>query len=80
MSKEDLIKAKATVLECLPNANFKVQLEPPSELIVIGREEGTTDSNNSKMSCSELIIYSRALTDQEFQEVHNNVNGYYNLG
>ena len=50
------------------------------ELIVIGREEGTTDSNNSKMSCSELIIYSRALTNQEFQEVHNNVNGYYNLG
>jgi len=50
------------------------------ELIVIGREEGTTDSNNSKMSCSELIIYSRALTNQEFQEVHNNINGYYNLG
>jgi hypothetical protein len=50
------------------------------ELIVIGREEGTTDSNNSKMSCAELIIYSRALTDQEFQQVNNNVNGYYNLG
>jgi len=50
------------------------------ELIVIGREEGTTDSNNSRMSCSELIIFSRAVTNQEFQEVHNNINGYYNLG
>ena len=50
------------------------------ELIVVGREEGTTDSNNSRMSCSELIIFSRAVTNQEFQEVHNNINGYYNLG
>ena len=50
------------------------------ELIVIGREEGETDSNNSRMSCSELIIFSRAVTNQEFQEVHNNINGYYNLG
>ena len=50
------------------------------ELIVVGREEGETDSNNARMSCSELIIFSRALTTEEFQEIHNSVNVYYNLG
>jgi hypothetical protein len=50
------------------------------ELIVLGREEGETDSNNTRMSCSELIIFSRAVTAEEFQEIHNSVNVYYNLG
>ena len=27
MSKEDCIEVEATVVECLPNANFKVQLQ-----------------------------------------------------
>ena len=27
MSKEDCIEVEATVVECLPNANFKVKLE-----------------------------------------------------
>ena len=49
MGKEDIIKAKAIVLECLPNANFKVQLEPPSELIVIGSISGKIRKNNIKI-------------------------------
>ena len=55
MSKEDLIKAKATVLECLPNANFKVQLEPPSELIVIGSISGKIRKNNIKIMLGDTV-------------------------
>ena len=32
MSKEDCIEVEATVLECLPNANFKVKLQNGHEI------------------------------------------------
>tara|TARA_Y100000004_G_scaffold184160_1_gene232825 strand:- start:377 stop:1270 length:894 start_codon:yes stop_codon:yes gene_type:complete len=48
---------------------------------VVAREEGDTQSNNSEMSCSELIVITeRDVDDDEFQAIQNNINGYYNLG
>ena len=33
------------------------------------------------MSCCELIVITeRDVTDNEFQAIQNNINGYYNLG
>lgn len=34
MSKEDLIKIRGKVLECLPNATFKVELEEVNKVII----------------------------------------------
>lgn len=34
MSKDDLIKLKGRVVECLPNATFKVELEEVSKTII----------------------------------------------
>lgn len=34
MSKEDLIKTKGTVVECLPNATFRVELEGIGKIIL----------------------------------------------
>jgi translation initiation factor IF-1 len=34
MSKEDLIKVTGQVIECLPNATFKVQLTTPNIVIL----------------------------------------------
>lgn len=34
MSKEDLIKVKGRVVECLPNATFKVELEEVKKVIL----------------------------------------------
>jgi translation initiation factor IF-1 len=34
MSKEDLIKLRGTVVECLPNAMFKVELAEVKKIIV----------------------------------------------
>jgi len=34
MSKEDLIKLKGRVIECLPNATFKVELEDVKKIIM----------------------------------------------
>lgn len=34
MSKEDLIKLRGTVVECLPNAMFKVELADVKKIIV----------------------------------------------
>lgn len=34
MSKEDLIQVKGRVVECLPNATFKVELEGISKIIL----------------------------------------------
>jgi translation initiation factor IF-1 len=34
MSKEDLIKIKGRVVECLPNATFKVELEDVKKVIL----------------------------------------------
>jgi translation initiation factor IF-1 len=34
MSKEDLIKIKGTVVECLPNATFRVELEDVKKIII----------------------------------------------
>ena len=48
---------------------------------IVAREEGDTQSNNSAMSCCELIVITeRDVTDNEFQAIQNNINGYYNLG
>jgi len=48
---------------------------------VVAREEGNTQSNNSEMSCSELIVITeRDIEDDEFQAIQNNINAYYNLG
>ena len=55
MGKEDIIKAKAIVLECLPNANFKVPLEPPSELIVLGSISGKIRKNNIKIMLGDTV-------------------------
>lgn len=34
MSKEDLIKTKGTVVDCLPNATFKVELDGIKKIII----------------------------------------------
>lgn len=34
MSKEDLIQVKGRVVECLPNATFKVELEGIAKIII----------------------------------------------
>ena len=55
MSKEDVIKVKATVLECLPNANFKVQLEGPNDYTVIGSISGKIRKNNIKIMQGDTV-------------------------
>jgi translation initiation factor IF-1 len=34
MSKDDIIKAKGTIIECLPNAMFKVEIEGIKKVIL----------------------------------------------
>jgi translation initiation factor IF-1 len=34
MSKDDIIKAKGTIIECLPNAMFKVEIEGIKKIIL----------------------------------------------
>ena len=50
-------------------------------LSTVGRIEGDTPSDNSQMSCSELIVFNTTdIADEDFQAIQNNINGYYNLG
>lgn len=63
--------------------NLGTGTDPQSMLdqTVVGRIEGDSPSDNSKMSCSELIVLNTIdITDEDFQAIQNNINGYYNLG
>jgi hypothetical protein len=63
--------------------NLGTGTDPESMLdqTVIGRIEGSSPSDNSQMSCSELIVLNTTdITDEDFQAIQNNINGYYNLG
>ena len=55
MSKEDVITAKATVVECLPNANFKLQLEEQKDYTVIGSISGKIRKNNIKIMLGDVV-------------------------
>jgi hypothetical protein len=63
--------------------NLGTGTDPQSMLdqTVVGRIEGDSPSDNSQMSCSELIVFNTTdITDEDFQAIQNNINGYYNLG
>ena len=55
MSKEDVITVKATVVECLPNANFKLQLEEQKDYTVIGSISGKIRKNNIKIMQGDIV-------------------------
>tara|TARA_Y100001970_G_C13786858_1_gene628235 strand:- start:303 stop:527 length:225 start_codon:yes stop_codon:yes gene_type:complete len=55
MSKEDVITVKATVVECLPNANFKLQLEEQKDYTVIGSISGKIRKNNIKIMLGDVV-------------------------
>ena len=55
MSKEDVITVKATVVECLPNANFKLQLEEQKDYTVIGSISGKISKNNIKIMQGDIV-------------------------
>lgn len=46
MSKEDLLKVSGVVIEVLPNAMFRVQLDQPKDKVVLGFLSGKMRKHN----------------------------------
>lgn len=53
MAKEDTVKLQGTVIECMPNAMFKVELE--NEHVVTGIISGKIRKNNINILLGDTV-------------------------
>ncbi len=53
MVKEEVLEFEGTVIECLPNATFKVQLE--NEIVIFATLSGKMRKNNIRVLLGDVV-------------------------
>lgn len=63
MAKEESLKLEGTVIDILPNAMFRVQLETKENPVVIGVISGKMRQNNIKVLMGDRVEIEFSLYD-----------------
>ena len=63
MAKEEGLKMEGTVIDILPNAMFRVQLETKDQPVVIGVISGKMRKNNIKVLLGDRVEVEFSLYD-----------------